>query len=130
MAKYSTKQRKLLLDYLAEHSDEQFTAKQIAAELGHDKISLSAVYRNLSELEKDDLVKRNVGENSREVYYRYVAAKKCRDRLHLSCRVCGKHIHMDEKSAEYLVSDILKNSGFKIDKSETVLYGVCEACDN
>ena len=51
MAKYLTRQRKRLLEYLSEHTDEQMTARQIADALTADNISISAVYRNLSALE-------------------------------------------------------------------------------
>lgn len=47
MAKYVTKQRRQLLDYLSRHTDEQMTARQIADALTQENISLSAVYRNL-----------------------------------------------------------------------------------
>ena len=51
MSRYSTKQRKSLLAYLSAHPDELLSTRQIADALQHEKISLSAVYRNLSELE-------------------------------------------------------------------------------
>lgn len=53
MAKYLTRQRRQLLDYLSWHTDEQMTARQIADALTQENISLSAVYRNLSDLEAD-----------------------------------------------------------------------------
>ena len=48
MAKYLTKQRGRLIEYLSSHTDEQITARQIADALTADEISVSAVYRNLS----------------------------------------------------------------------------------
>ena len=53
MARYLTRQRKQLLEYLSEHTDEQMTARQIADALTAESISISAVYRNLSALEED-----------------------------------------------------------------------------
>ena len=90
MAKYVTKQRRQLLDYLSRHTDEQMTARQIADALTQENISLSAVYRNLSDLEADGLLKRSVREGTRDVFYQYIAAEECKNSLHLSCRVCGK----------------------------------------
>ena len=66
------------------------TARQIADALAADNISISAVYRNLSALEEEGLLKRSVREGTREVFYQYIAAEECKDSLHLSCRVCGK----------------------------------------
>ena len=53
MPKYMTKQRKTLLSYLSGHADEKLSARQIEADLKQEGISISAVYRNLSELEKE-----------------------------------------------------------------------------
>lgn len=53
MPKYSTQQRKALLHYLSEHPDEHLSTRQIAQALAAEKISLSAVYRNLAALEAE-----------------------------------------------------------------------------
>ena len=55
MAKYVTKQRRQLLDYLSRHTDEQMTARQIAYELGFS--DLNAVKPRLTELRKAGRVK-------------------------------------------------------------------------
>lgn len=68
MAKYLTRQRKRLLEYLSEHTDEQMSARQIADALAADEISVSAVYRNLSALEEEGLLKRSVREGTREIF--------------------------------------------------------------
>ena len=128
MAKYVTKQRRQLLEYLSRHTDEQMTARQIADALTQENISLSAVYRNLSDLEEDGLLKRSIREGTRDVFYQYIAAEECKGSLHLSCRVCGKSIHLGEKEAEQLLDSTLESTGFQIDKSETILYGVCGDC--
>ena len=86
MAKYLTRQRKRLLEYLSEHTDEQMSARQIADALAVDEISVSAVYRNLSALEEEGLLKRSVREGTREIFFQYIAAEECKDSLHLSCR--------------------------------------------
>ena len=128
MAKYLTRQRKRLRTDLSEHTDEQMTARQIADALTADNISISAVYRNLSALEEEGLLKRSVREGTREVFYQYIAAAKCKDSLHLSCRVCGKSIHLDEADTTQLIQNTLRNTGFQIEKTETILYGICEGC--
>lgn len=128
MAKYLTQQRKQLLKYLSEHTDEQMTARQIADALAEHHISLSAVYRNLSSLEEEGLLKRSVREGTREVFYQYIAAEECKDSLHLSCCNCGKSIHLGDREAKRLLSSTLESTGFLITKSETVLYGICAEC--
>ena len=126
MQAYMTQPRKRLLTYLKDHRDETFSAKQISDKLS--EVSVSAVYRNLSALEQDGAVRRVSKTGSREVFYQYLAAEECRSHLHLSCKKCGKTFHMDAEETEDLVERIAALDKFALDRSETVLYGVCEAC--
>ena len=82
MAKYMTKQRKLLLDYLSEHADETLPTSRLVTDLSEKGISASAIYRNLADLEQDGKVKRSTKPGSQELYYRYVGMESCRDHLH------------------------------------------------
>ena len=125
MVKYLTKQRRQLIRYLEQHTDELLTAQDISQAL--NGISVSAVYRNLSAME-DGLLKRSIRENSREAFYQYIAAPGCKDSLHLSCRICGKSIHLGDPETQQLLDSTLKTTGFQIDKSETILYGICADC--
>ena len=128
MPVYSTKQRKVLLGFLQSHADELFSADRIADELKSENISLSAIYRNLSALESEDKVQRVSKGGSRKVFYRFKAADECREHIHLSCSKCGKTYHMPLPATNTLIDDVKKNSGFEIDRTETVLYGVCGDC--
>lgn len=126
MAKYLTKQRRQLSSYLEQHTDELLTVQDISQAL--DGISVSAVYRNLSAMEEDGLLKRTIRENTREAFYQYIATPACRDSLHLSCRLCGKSIHLGDQETRQLLDSTLQTTGFQIDKSETILYGICADC--
>ena len=53
MPRYSTRQRKLLLDYLSAHPHQLLSAGEIARDLREREVSLSAVYRNLAQLEAE-----------------------------------------------------------------------------
>ena len=128
MAKYMTKQRRQLLEYLSEHTDEQMTARQMSDALSSEGISISAIYRNLSDMEKEGFLKRSVREGTREVCFQYIAAAKCQNSLHLSCCACGRSIHLGDADTERLLRDTRESTGFQIDKSETVLYGICADC--
>ena len=66
MSKYITKQRKLLLSFLENHVDSQLSTSQIANELKDDSISVSSVYRNLSDLELEGKVRRYVDVYKRQ----------------------------------------------------------------
>lgn len=127
-SKYSTKQRELLIKYLSLHTDEQISACQIANDLQNQEISLSAIYRNLSDFEKEGMVKRCIKENSKEVYYQYIASDECKNNIHLTCRICGRSYHMDSNDAEILLLSVKLNNGFTIDKSASSLIGICQNC--
>ena len=128
MPKYMTKQRKNLLAFLEQHADEELSAKIIESELGGMGVSISAVYRNLSDLEKEGKVRRISKSGSREVFYLYTDAHACRESLHVSCEKCVKTYHMNSQCADMLINNLAQNDEFTIDKSDTVLYGVCKAC--
>ena len=128
MPKYMTRQRKALLDYLAAHADEPLSAQEIAGALSGEGVSLSAVYRNLAELEGEERIRRAGRGGSREVYYQFIGADQCKGSLHLQCKRCGRTFHMDAVGAEQLKSVVEKTEGFALDKGDTVLYGVCEVC--
>ena len=122
-----TKQRKLLTDYLMRHVDENLSAGQIAEALA-DTVSKSAVYRNLSDMENEGKLHRVMGGGSREAVYRFSGGSVCSQSLHLSCKKCGKTVHMQKQIADDLVESVKENDAFKIDKGETVIYGVCADC--
>lgn len=127
MPKYMTKQRKMLIDYLSLHTDESISAGQIAEALS-DRISKSAVYRNLAGMESEGKLHRVASGGGREAVYRYSDEHKCSDYLHLSCRSCGKTVHMEKQIADDLVTSVAASDHFSIDKSETVIYGICADC--
>lgn len=128
MPKYVTKQRKLLLGYLEEHADEPISAQEIEAKLGVEKMSLSAVYRNLADLEAEGKVRRSSLGPARETFFQFIDGEECKGAVHMSCKKCGRTYHMDPEDADRLVEVVRKLGGFELDKSDTVLYGVCDRC--
>ncbi len=128
LAKYMTKQRKLLMDYLSEHTDETLSAGQIAEALSKKGISTSAIYRNLTVLEQEGKVRRSVKPGSQEAFYRYADDEHCQGHMHLSCLRCGRTVHVEEKETDALANRLAKNEGFALDRTDTVLYGICADC--
>ena len=128
MPKYMTKQRKALLSFLSAHADEELSARQIAQTLSGEGISISAVYRNLSALEQEGKIRRVSKNGSREVFYQYTDCTACKNCLHLSCEKCGKTYHMSMEGAQTLIDALAQSDEFTVDKSNTVLYGVCKSC--
>lgn len=65
---------------------------------------------------------------ARGVFYQYTAAAACKGALHLSCKRCGRLFHMDAAAADRLVDAVARLEDFAMDRSDTVLYGVCGDC--
>lgn len=130
MKEYSTRQRQLLVDFFKKHCDEQLTVKEIAsyAEI-NDKISMSALYRNIDKMLLEGIIQKYAKENGREFLYRYIDRDKCAFHLHLKCTNCGRIIHLDNSSTES-VRMLLKNkNNFSINEHKTILYGLCDMCN-
>ncbi len=128
MSKYQTRQWKALLSYLCEHANEALSAQKIAGALKSESISLSSVYRNLADLERDGALLRIHNDSDRAVYFRYVDTGDCGKNLHLRCKKCGKMYRMGADETKQLLDAAEKLSGFRIDTVSSVLYGVCEMC--
>ena len=128
MQNYSTRQRKVLLDYLSHHPDELLSARQIADALANEMISLSAVYRNLAQLEKEEKVRRSSKSGTREVYYQYLDAESCKGALHMSCIKCGRTFHMTRDHAALFAKHLAQSEQFVLDTADTILYGTCSNC--
>ena len=126
---YNTKQREILLNFFNNNKDSLFSADEIVEKLKNKDISTSAVYRNLCDLEKGGKVRKSIKSGSRKAYYQFVDCDDCHNRLHISCTKCGKTSHLDENKTMVL-SQMLESMDFNIDKNSTVLYGLCEDCEN
>ncbi len=129
MVKYITKQREILQNFLNGHAHELLSADQIASELDKHKISISAVYRNLAELEKEDKIRRFTQYGTRKVLYQYIASDSCINKLHLSCKNCGKTFHVENSVTSYLDDFFKTKTDFQIIPADTIIYGICAKCE-
>jgi len=125
---YETKQRDILLNFFKMNRDKSFSASEIFEKLKKKNISLSAIYRNLAELEHFEKVRKTTKNGSKCFFYQFVDCVECNGHVHLSCTKCGKIIHLSEKDSQNLSSSLLKNSKFNLDTKTAVLFGECESC--
>ncbi len=125
---YQTRKRELLTEALEEHIDEMMTAEQIIGLVPPGEMSRSAVYRNLSMLEKDGRIMRIVTPGQNKVLFRYTGSARCRGCLHLECSVCGRICHLEAPATNLLVSNIMREARFSVDRVNTILSGTCEKC--
>ena len=131
MRKYMTEQRKVLISFLKENTDKQYSIEEIAESLnscGEHEISISAVYRNIGKLVQEGQVRRFAKEGSRTFLYQYVNCGECDSHLHMKCVKCSKILHMDDETTEKMIVAAMAKSNFKIDERKTMLYGICDSC--
>lgn len=132
MAEYATEQKKRLIDFLREHHEDSFTVDEIVCEMkkscGERVPATSTVYRLITKLVEEGMVRRFVKGHSRQFLYQIVDREHCRTHLHLRCTDCGKLFHLNEQLSDELLCVIRSTSHFSVNEEETVLLGACEAC--
>ena len=135
MKVYETEQRRQLVALLKSDPDRFFTADELAKALCGDKTqsagsicSVSTVYRLIGRLCEEGIVQKLAREGSRKFYYRYMRGEDCGEHLHLKCDTCGKIIHVDDSTSTQVLYEVLRNSGFSIDGSRTMMPGTCNDC--
>ena len=135
MARYQTEQKKLLLAYFSSHPGRQFSAEEVAnvflcVESEHEKVpGKSTVYRLVAEMARDGLLRRFLKtDGGRGWLYQYHNHHDCEGHLHLKCTVCGQLWHLECQLSGQLLSHIEENHQFKVDNTQSVLYGLCGNC--
>ena len=128
MMGYRTKQKEILERFFEGHHHGSFTVEEIFAAVGDQGISLSAIYRNLAELEKEGGLLKTTPQGSTKAHYQYVGCEHCKGHIHMHCIECGKTTHLPDNGADKVLADAYDASGFEIDPTTTVLYGVCKEC--
>ncbi|MBQ9086665.1 MAG: transcriptional repressor [Clostridia bacterium] len=133
MAEYITEQKKLLSDFLTRHCDQAFSveelAEQMSAEFNKKIPGKSTLYRLITRMVEEGIVKRFVKGNSRHFVYQIVAGEHCHSHLHMKCVECGKLLHLDEDLSHELLAKIRMGSNFSVSEESTVLFGECYDCN-
>lgn len=127
--KYNTGKKKQILDFLSANAHSAFTLEEIAESIAPDGKGKSTVYRIVSELVEDAVVKRISDGKTRHCSYQYVGSSECKSHLHLKCRDCGKLIHLDKGVSESFASALRESGGFMLEDG-CILFGKCTRCDD
>ncbi len=131
MATYKTHQKEMLLDFLKNHPEKQFSVEELSEEmekLFNDAPGKSTVYRLIGQLVDKGTVKRFVKGNSRQFLYQIAGSEECHHHLHMKCTGCGKLLHMKHSLSEQVLSEILGESDFTVNTDSTTLFGHCRDC--
>ena len=131
MGKYQTEQKKRLLSYMEAHRQTQYSAEELSELLRADDGKApgkSTVYRLVSELAEEGVLRRFGKSSGSGWTYQYHSAPGCADHLHLKCEKCGALLHLECGLSEELLSHIANEHGFTVDNGKTVLFGLCADC--
>lgn len=125
--KYNTDRKKEIIALLSTHAKGALTTEEICGKILSDGKGKSTVYRIISELVREGVVKKIAGAQTRRVTYQYLGKIKCREHLHLKCKSCERLIHLDRSTSELIINSLKSNGSFALDPME-ILSGVCQGC--
>ncbi len=126
---YMTNHKKRILDFLSQHRDRHFTIEEIvdALSVGDTRPGRSTVYRQMSALLDDGVVRRFEAPHLNCFVYQYAVGVNCEHHFHLKCSRCGKLVHMECEQLKEVQHHILEEHGFRIGGS-SIIYGICADC--
>ncbi len=93
MSNYQTTQRKKLFTVFSNNVHKTFSAQDLYELLKNENISLSAIYRNLTAMEKNQQIVKVLDKNRKENCYQYFDKAQCSDIIHLKCKICAVTLH-------------------------------------
>jgi Fur family ferric uptake transcriptional regulator len=129
---YSTRQGRLLVDYLASLKGVHVTADDIAAyfrQEGRQPIGLTTIYRHLERLVHAGTVRKYLPAGGESACYQYMDSDEaCAEHFHLKCEQCGRLIHLRCDLLDKIREHIKKEHRFRINVLKTVFYGECGDC--
>ena len=132
-ADYRTKQQEMILRYIEKLQGTHITAKEIEEHLSKagEKVGIATIYRRLDKMVAQGLVKKYYLDSMTAACYEYVPAEKeCHEHFHLKCEKCGKLIHFECDTFAKMQEHLAKEHGFAVNSLKTVLYGLCNECNN
>lgn len=130
---YTTVSRTKILEFLTDNSDKSVNVQDINKHLTNQGIgvNITTIYRYLDKLEKDGRIMKYTSKDGQQAVYQYVEPMlKCSEHLHLQCVKCGAIRHLDCNVMKDFSENVRDNYGFKIQCKNSLIYGICENCDN
>lgn len=126
--KYQTGQRKRMLALFEASAHRCLSAQDVAEALKEENISMSAIYRNLSEMEKAGLISKVVDNKRQAAHYQYLNPENCCGLIHLKCQTCDETYHLDKCVSDMLIAMAESHFHFKLNHSTPFIFGQCEQC--
>lgn len=130
--RYNTAAREAVLAFFRATPDRQFTTEQVfegLSKANEQKIpGKSTVYRLLSRLSDEGLLRRFRDSGDANCLYQYSGTKGCEHHFHMKCTECGKVYHLECERSDDLLFHVLSEHGFKVNCGLSMLYGQCDKC--
>lgn len=131
--KYKTKQREILIEYLASVPGTHITAGDVCEHLRAHGASVgqSTVYRQLEGLVDEGILQKYIIDGNSPACFEYVGqdvhrgAEPC---FHCKCERCGKLIHLHCEELNAIGQHLSEHHGFLLNPLRTVFYGLCAEC--
>ena len=126
---YNTKQRQAVRAFLDAHADRYLSVDDVFGTMRQEGsgIGRTTAYRTLESLVKEGTVAKVVAPGGGESRYRMIDPAHP-DEGQLVCLDCGRVLPLDCDMLVSFGSHVLREHGFAISFSRTVLYGHCADC--
>lgn len=132
-SQYRTKQMAEILSYLQSMQGSHVTVHDIHAYFKSKNISVgtTTIYRHLDRMVAEGIVAKYVVDEKSSACFEYLGDKShCHPTVcfHCKCEKCSKLIHLHCKELEAVYLHLLNDHGFQVDAPRSVIYGLCEDC--
>ena len=119
-----SKKREMILEFV-KSSPEHYTADFIYSQLkkDHPELSLGTVYRNLTQLVENGLIRKISLKDKADVFDRNLE-----EHGHLLCSMCGSIYDIDIMPLEEAVKEISTKENISINLSGVTFHGICSNC--
>lgn len=128
---YSKNNKERILTFLEENSDFQFSVLQVYKALSAHGSgpNLTTIYRQLENLVQLGEVLQFSSEDGKTKLFQ-LNGENCTNHLHVRCAICGKIFHLDCPKVDGFLSHIKKDHQIKINCKNSILFGICDDCEN
>lgn len=103
-----------------DHPTADVIYERVKAEIPN--ISLGTVYRNLSQLQAENLITVVESSDAKAHYEGNLS-----EHIHFLCKECNRITDCFEKVS---VPPVFEKMGYKVERQKTVYYGICKECLN
>ena len=127
---YQTKQRIAIKDIFKQEPKKYYTAEQIYMLLSNNStpVSKATLYRTLDNLEKNDEIIKYSLQSQSYCYQLNTSENNDNNQIHFRCEHFGSLLHLENKNACKISSEMKRKYGLVVDISKTVLHGICCQC--